>query len=435
MSNRTTLSDEFTRALVERLGPTETRMSEGRQPIHVVYGGAHLFKADTIPKLGRIARSFFETYASDSARLSEIFGIDAAIAARVFELVTRKLDVEPVEDFRIDFEDGYGPRTDAEEDAHAESAAFETSAAIEQGTLPPFFGIRIKPLAGPSSQRGIRTLDIYLTAVTSLPERFVVTLPKITSAEQVAALADLLDEIESRRGIRRGLMGIELMIETPQSLVSSDGRIALPSMVEAGRGRVRSAHYGAYDYTASLGITAAHQDMRHAASDFARHIMQVSLAETGVHISDGANNILPIAPHRGHDLTESQTMENRAVVERAWRLHYGLCRRSLAHGFFQGWDLHPAQIPARYAAVFAFFLEEMDSSAVRLRNFIDQVARATLVGDVFDDAATGQGLLNFFVKAVACGAITEKDAARQTGIAVDSLRSGSFVRIVSENTR
>ncbi|MBA3768956.1 MAG: phosphoenolpyruvate kinase [Blastocatellia bacterium] len=430
MSNRTTLSDEFTRALVERLGPTETRISEGRQPVHVVYGGAHLFKADTIPKLGRIARSFFETYASDSARLSEIFGIDAAIADRVFELVTRKLEAEPVEDFRIDFEDGYGPRTDAEEDAHAEAAARETNAAMEQATLPPFFGIRIKPLSGQSSRRAIRTLDIYLSAVTSLPERFVVTLPKITSAEQVAALADLLDEIESKRGIREGSIGIELMIETPQSILTSDGRIALPSMVEAGRGRVRSAHFGAYDYTASLGITAAHQDMRHAASDFARHMMQASLAETSVHISDGANSILPIPPHRGDDLTESQRIENHAVVERAWRLHYDLSRRSLANGFFQGWDLHPAQIPARYAAVFAFFFEEMDSSAARLRNFIDQAARATLVGDVFDDAATGQGLLNFFVRAIDAGAVSEDEVSYRTGIEVNNVREGSFAKIV-----
>ena len=98
-------------------------------------------------------------------------------------------------------------------------------------------------------------------------------------------------------------------------------------------------------------------------------------------------------------------------MHRAWRLHADDVRHSLVNGFYQGWDLHPAQLPTRYAAVYAFFLEGLDAASERLRNFVDKAAQATLVGDVFDDAATGQGLLNFFLRGINCGAITRGGSA------------------------
>ena len=90
----------------------------------------------------------------------------------------------------------------------------------------------------------------------------------------------------------------------------------------------------------------------------------------------------------------------------------------------------PAQLPTRYAAVYAFFLESLDAAADRLRNFVEKAARATLVGDVFDDAATGQGLLNYFLRAANCGAVTEEEATRLTGLTPDELHTGSFVKIL-----
>jgi citrate lyase beta subunit len=432
MSGRTTLPDAFTRSLLETLetdaGPRRAR----RQPIHVVYGGAHIFSAETIPKLGRIARKFYETYAPRAADLATIFEIDQTLADKVHSLITAKLSSEPVEDFRVDFEDGYGPRSDAEEDAHAVDAARETARAIKEKTLPAFFGIRIKTLSPQTGSRALRTLDLYLTSVGELPSEFVVTLPKVDTPQQVSALSAALEELEARLHFEKESIGIELMIETPQSVVSRDGRIALPALIEAGGARVRSVHYGAYDYTAACGMTAAYQEMSHGASDFVRHVMQVSLADTDVAVVDGATNILPIPPHRGDSLTDEQQIMNREVVTGAWKVHYDLCRRSLANGFYQSWDLHPAQIPARLAAVYSFFLEQMDDAATRLQNFLDAAAQATTVGDRFDDAATGQGLLNFFVRAVDCGALSENEAAERTGIAVDSLRSGLFARIVAE---
>jgi len=353
------------------------------------------------------------------------------IFARVGEKITR----EAVEDFRIDFEDGYGIRPDAEEDGHAMSAAEEVAKGMVAGTLSPFSGIRIKTFSEELHARSIRTLDLFLTTLVvasggKMPDNFVVTLPKIVTPEQVAALADIFDEIEPKLGLEPNSLKMEMMIETTQSIIASDGEIGLPRMLAAARGRCTGAHFGTYDYTASCSITAAYQDMLHPACDFARNMMQISFSGTGVWLSDGATNIMPIAPHRGPDLTAEQIAENRSVVHRAWKLHYDHCRHSLANAFYQGWDLHPAQLPTRYAAVFAFFLEGLDAASERLRNFVEKAAQATLVGDVFDDAATGQGLLNYFLRAINCGAVTEQEAVERTSITLDELRSGSFVKIL-----
>jgi citrate lyase beta subunit len=243
-------------------------------------------------------------------------------------------------------------------------------------------------------------------------------LPKITNVAEVSALADALDALGSAAKI-------ELMVETPQAI------FILPKLVDAARGRCVAAHFGAYDYTASLGITAAYQGLRHPACDFARSLMQASLAGSGIRLSDGATNVLPVPVHRGGALTHLQILENKMAAQSAWKVHYENIRHALACGFYQGWDLHPVQLPARYAAVYSFFLEGLDAAAERLRNFIDKAARATMVGAVFDDAASGQGLLNYFLRAVDCGAIPEEEIPKLTGLTVEELRSGSFEKILS----
>jgi hypothetical protein len=152
-----------------------------------------------------------------------------------------------------------------------------------------------------------------------------------------------------------------------------------------------------------------------------------------VWLSDGATNIMPVPAHRapeGGALTEEQERENLRTVHRAWRLHYEHVHHSLVNAFYQGWDLHPAQLPTRYAAVYTFFLESLGAAAERLSNFVEKAARATLVGDVFDDAATGQGLLNYFLRAINCGAVSEAEAVTLTGLTNEELRSGSFVKIL-----
>ena len=400
--------------------------SPARQPVHTVYGGAHLFKADAVQKLGAVALRSLQEHAPDAGALAAAIGMDAGLADRVYLRVIDKLTREPVEDFRIDFEDGFGNRPDEEEDRFAKAAADEVANAIAAGSLPPWIGIRIKPLSEELKRRSLRTFDLFLTTLVErtngvVPHHLVVTLPKVTSPEQVAALSSACDAFEYWRELPAGALRFELMVETTQSIFGADGSVALPRLVAEGRGRIVAAHFGTYDYTAACGITAAHQHMLHPVCDFAKHVMQVTLAGTGLWLSDGATNVMPIGA--------------RDVVHRAWRLHYEHVRHSLVTGFYQGWDLHPAQLPTRYAAVYSFFLEGLEAASDRLRNFVQKAAQATLVGDVFDDAATGQGLLNYFLRAMNCGAITEQEAVEKSGLTLDELRSKSFVKILQSRMR
>jgi citrate lyase beta subunit len=414
--------------------------SGARQPVHTVYGGAHLFVAGIARKLGDTALRMFEEYAPNPAALSRALvgpEADGALWNKVHERVADKLRREPVEDFRIDFEDGYGTRPDPEEDGHAVAAAEQVAQGLRDRSLPPFLGIRIKPFSDPCFARSQRTLDLFVTALAAsthgrVPENFVVTLPKVTIPEQVAALAVILDVLERERGIAPGALGIELMVETPESILDEHGASPLRAMVTAARGRCRGAHFGTYDYTAGCGIVATYQAMGHPACDFAKHVMKVALSGSGVWLSDGATVIMPVTPHKAapdRPLSAEEKRANEASVHRAWRLAYDDVRHSLANAYYQGWDLHPGQLPIRYAAAYSFFLEALKSTTDRLRTFVDKAARATLLGDVFDDAATGQGLLNFFLRGMACGAIRE-DEALATGVTLDEFRGRSFVAIL-----
>lgn len=444
------------------------RPREARQPVHTVYGGAHLFRADTAVKLGKLALRSLDAHAGDAFSFARAIGLSGAdalptgdaagdaasavidrlerdeasarvehpeawLAKTVYERTRAKLEREPVEDFRIDFEDGYGHRGDAAEDEAAESAARAVAEGLDAGSLPPFIGIRIKAFDAHTGRRGARTLDGFLTTLLDategrLPPGFVVTLPKVTRTGEVAALASLLDAIESRFGLETGSIQAELMVETTESLIGADGSVALRHLVAAGDGRVVGAHFGVYDYTAELGLAAEEQRIDHPACDQARDLMQIALARTGVHLSDGATNVMPVAATADDGGLDS-ALARRREIHAGWRLHFGHVRRSLARGFYQGWDLHPAQLPTRYAAVTSFFLEGLDAATRRLRAFVEQAAQATLLGEVFDDAATGQGLLNVFRRGLACGAVTE-DEARATGLERHELESRSFRAIV-----
>lgn len=443
--------------------------SAARQPVHTVYGGGHLFKADTAQKLGAIALRALQEYAPNFVAFAralhwrgaehlphdaaDIATLQARLAANdatarterphawlahtIYARVVEKLQREPVEDFRLDFEDGYGNRVDAEEDSHAEAAAIEVAQGMQAGTLPPFIGIRIKPFTEELKARSIRTMDIFLSTLLErtskkLPNNFVVTLPKVTIPEQVAGLVQLFEVLEDKLGLPHHTLKLEIMIETPQSIINANGACAMPSFVAAAQSRCVAAHFGVYDYTASSNVSAPYQSLDHPSCDFARHMMTVALMGTGVWLADGATNVMPVGPHRGASLTEVQMQENTRVVHDVWKLCYDHVQHSLKHGFYQGWDLHPAQLPIRYAAVYHFFLEGLEASSTRLKNFIDKAAQATLVGAVFDDAATGQGLLNFFLRGINCGAIKEEEALA-TGLTLTEIRGKSFVKIL--NTR
>jgi len=411
---------------------------DGRQAVYTVYGGAQLFKADTAQRLGVLALKALDEYGPDATTFGSALGLPGRLVEPVYARVREKLGREPVEDFRIDYEDGYGNRPDAEEDGHAVAGAEELARGLKAGTAATFGGIRIKPLSQELAARSLRTLDLFVTTFVKANggrwnDGLVITLPKITHPDQVTACAEALDALEHRLALARHTIPLELMIETPQSIFAADGAAAPPGLVAAGGGRVAAAHFGTYDYTASLDITAAHQHMAHSACDFAKDVLKVSLAGTGVRLSDGATNIMPVGPHRAPDggaLGEHERIENRRVVYAAWRLHYEHVRHSLETAYYQGWDLHPGQLPTRYAAVYTFFMEGLEAAAERLSNFVGKAAQATLVGDVFDDAATGQGLLNYFSRAIDCGAIAEAEAVERTGLTLEDFRGKSFLAIL-----
>ena len=419
-----------------------------RQPVHTVYGGAQIFRAGTAGKMGEVALRSLNTYAPDYATFARAFQLpgfrgdsagaatsESEIANKIYQRVVTKLEQEPVEDFRIDFEDGFGVRPQQEELDYAVSSAREVVMGMRENTLPPFIGIRIKPLNDEYGKRSLITLTTFISTVLeegdgTLPDNFVVTLPKITIPEQVTVAAAALSRIEHSAGLPDKSIGLELMIETPTSIVDLKGAVAVNQLVKAASGRCSAVHFGVYDYTALLEITAAHQGMRHPVCDFARMSMQVALAGSDIWLSDGATNVMPAPPHKGADLTDHQLAENIAVVHRAWRVAFGDSRHSLVNGIYQGWDLHPAQLPARYAAVYSFFLDGYEQAALRLKTFVEKAAHATLVGDVFDDAATGQGLLNYFLRAFNCSAITEADLEK-TGLSIEEIQTRSFSAIIA----
>lgn len=436
-----------------------------RQPVHTVYGGANLFKSDSTLRMGKTALKSFLTNVSDFAELGRILMINgyqelpsdkkqiqeldeklktlsqpearknaAWLSWAVYHKIIKKLETEAVEDFRIDFEDGFGNRPDEEEDQTAVTAALELAKGMKEKTISPFIGIRIKPFTEDLKFRGVRTLDLFLTTLLeatngSLPDNFVVMLPKVTIPQQIETLVKFFEIIEQQFHLQEGTLKMEMMVEATQAVMDSEGRNPLLALIRAGKGRCIAAHFGTYDYTASCNITARYQTMGHPVCDFAHHMTRVALGGTGVMLSDGATNVMPVGPHRGDNLTAAQLKENKEVVHKAWKTGYDHTMHSLINGFYQGWDLNPAQLPMRYAATYVFFLESYDDAVLRLKNFVDKTAQATLTGDVFDDAATGQGLLNYFLKAMNCGAVNEEEVLA-TGLTLDEIRSRSFYRIL-----
>lgn len=439
---------------------------EDRQPIHTVYGGANLFKSNTTDVLGKVALKSLLHYAPNFVEFGQAFRLRgseklpsnpkeqeelskelsslshgelkkhyAGFSYNIYQKVIAKLETEGVEDFRIDFEDGFGNRTDKEEDETAVIAATQVAKGIEDGTLSPFIGIRIKPFTEELKDRGLRTLDLFLTTLLSesngkLPDNFVVMLPKVTIPEQIIALVSFFEEIEKVFGLENGTLKMEMMVETTQSILAENGVNPLRNFITVSKGRCIATHFGTYDYTASNNITARYQEMDHDVCDFAHYMTKVALAHTGVWLSDGATNTMPIGPHRG-ELTDAQEQENKEVVHRSWLKGYDHIRHSLYKGLYQGWDLNPAQLPMRYTAVYAFFLESYDDAVLRLKTFVEKAAQATLIGDTFDDAATGQGLLNYFLKALNSGAISI-DEVLETGLTLDEIRTRSFAKILKD---
>lgn len=382
-----------------------------RQPIQTTYVAADKFTPNLAFDWGQQALDAAERaggLAAVAVDARVVSGHDAAERADALAvLVENKLRTEPIEDLRLDFEDGYGPRPDDVEDTDVVAAAGHVVAAVRDEKAPPFIGIRFKCLERPTRARGLRTLDLFIAELCSaaaLPDGLVLTLPKVTSVAQVEAMVAAAQALESAHGLPAGRIRFEIQVETPQLILGADGRAPVAQAIHAGAGRVSSLHYGTYDYSASLGIAAAYQSMEHPVADHAKNVMQLAIAGTGVHMSDGSTNILPVG--------------DADNVSMAWRLHARLVRRHLERGIYQGWDLHPAQLVTRYLATYGFYRDGFTGAATRLRNYVQQ-----LDSTVMDEPATARALALFIHRGVVCGALTADEVAQHAGLSVEELRS------------
>jgi citrate lyase beta subunit len=374
----------------------------GRQPVHTVYVPADRYRGTVCRDWGDAALATLDEHRSIFAALVDEQGADAVdLESRVHS----KLVNEPVEDLRVDFEDGYGARSDEVEDGHASSAARDLATSIREGTAAPFFGIRMKCLEAPTRRRGLRTLAIVvgeLVAAQAPLDGFVTTLPKATSVDQVTAMVHICEQLEQTFNLDVGTLRFEIQVETPQAILGPDGTALVARMVHAADGRCTALHYGTYDYSAFCGIAAEYQSMAHPVADYAKLVMQAAAAGTGVRLSDGSTNILPVG--------------DGEAVRDAWRLHLGLVRRSLERGYYQGWDMHPAQLPTRYAATFGFYRDGLPRAAGRLRNYLDHTGSGVL-----DEPATARALADYLLRAANCGAANAAELHRLTGLSIEAI--------------
>ena len=389
------------------------------QPVHVLYGGAHLFTEKTFEKIASLAKDAFKFAVPNAATLKARCGEGwtDAFTNDVFTRVGAKIASHPLEDYRIDFEDGYGVRSDEEEDAHAVSAARVLLSTAHGNYAPQNIGLRIKPLSSGSMRRSLKTLTLFVESLSqhrqqhhTVPKHLIVTLPKVTNAEQVATLVEILDAYEKDLHLGHGFFSVELIIESPEAFLGRDGSIPLASFIHSAAGRCRSLHFGVYDFTSSLGIGSAGQSIDHLACDFARIWIQIGAAlAPHLVVSDGIISRLPLLPK---ELTE----ESKRQFDASWLYNYQQMMRSLTNGYYQGWDLHPCQLPIRHIANHVFVLREFEGAVNRLRAFLAKSAQASHVGGVFDDRASVLGLLNFFDRAVASGVVSLQEVA---GVGID----------------
>ncbi|MGN6218414.1 MAG: DUF6986 family protein [Microbacterium sp.] len=385
-----------------------------RQPVHTVYVPADRYTPALPAEWGETALAAVDAHGGMAAVVREL-GVPEAFASDVATLVEAKLRTEPIEDLRLDFEDGYGDRGDEAEDADVRRAAEQILAAVDAGVAPAFIGIRFKCFEAPTRARGIRSLDVFLSTLLEagdLPDGLVLTLPKVTTVAQVEAMAHICHRFEEHYGLTPGRLRFEVQVETPQLILGPDGTSPLAAAIHAAEGRVSGLHYGTYDYSASLGIAAAYQSMEHPAADHAKNVMQVAAAQTGVRLSDGSTNILPVG-----DADE---------VRAAWRLSARLTRRSLERGYYQGWDLHPAQLVPRFVANTLFYREGLASATTRLHDYVRRVESA-----VMDEPATARALAAFVLRGISCGAVTEAEVQDAAGLDVAALTALAHPRLAT----
>jgi hypothetical protein len=400
------LSDAFLAQVDAWLAPADKQATlypgepSLRQPVHTVYVPAGQYQVNTPQRWGDQALALLTKHAPTPAKLAAAAGLAPEFIDDVFARVQNKLSTQPIEDLRVDFEDGYGTTPDDEEDAAATAAGRALALAASAADRPLVHGIRIKGLQAPTRRRGLRTLDLLLQAALDhggLPARFVVTLPKVAHVAEVTTAVQICQHLETAYGLVEGALRFELQIEVPQAVIGPDGVATVAGLVHAAQGRCEGLHYGTYDFSAAAGVVAGEQSLEHPLADHAKAVMQLAAAQSGVRVSDGSTNVIPVG--------------SAAAVEAAWQLHARLVTRALRRALYQGWDLHPGQLVTRYAASYQFYRAQLGPSAARLTAYSVKAASG-----VMDEPATAQALATAVLRAVDCGACDDDEATKATGL-------------------
>ncbi|GAB2667818.1 aldolase/citrate lyase family protein [Gordonia jinhuaensis] len=366
------------------------------QPSHTVYIPADKVSTETPSLWGTAALELTDRAAETIADLDSM---------GVADRVRTRLRSRPIDDLRIDLEDGYGWRADEVEDADARRAgeilaawsqasrgdAAADGSADQDGVGAPWsFGVRAKSMGAGDRRRGIRTLEHVLDAAGGVPEGFVFTVPKLRAIEQVEAVVAMCEDFELVHGIAPGTLQFELQIESPQAVIGADGSATLARAIGVGMPRLTGLHYGTYDYSAACGIVSSQQSLEHPVADHAKAVMLAAAAQTGVWVSDGSTQVIPVGTDE--------------VVDAAMRRHHRLVTRSLTRGYYQGWDMHPGHLVTRWLAVFDFFAAAMPAAVARLQDYF-----ARQSGEVMDEPATAQSLALVVLRGLAAGAFDESD--------------------------
>lgn len=402
--------DDRARARIEAiLGPVDAALFRdfpgdriGGQPIHTVYVPASAATVDIPSEWGRQAQSLVDSN-------TEVF--ESLDSSGVLPTVRRILAQTPIQDLRIDFEDGYGWRADSAEDDDARRAGRVLAELASDPNGPRWLGIRSKGLAPHERARGFRTLELVLDAAGGVPDGFVFTVPKLRATEQVDAVVALCEELERAHGLPERALKFELQIESPQAIVGSDGTATLARALHSADGRCTSLHYGTYDYSAACGITSAQQSLAHPVADHAKNVMLAAAAQTGVWVCDGSTQVVPAG--------------TPVEVESAIRRHFELVTRSLERGFYQGWDMHPAHLATRWTATLAFFRSAMPAAAARVAAYLDSAS-----GGMLDEPATAQALAGVLVRGLDCGAVDERDLHAVSSSITREVLQGLLTRTV-----
>lgn len=350
------------------------------QPAYVLYGGAQLFSADTHDKMISLARRWLKEYAwlGDTAR----------------RRVEKRL-AQPLDDIRIDFEDGYGRRPDEEEDAHA----LQVQQALPQVHEPRRCGIRVKPITRRFAQRAVRTLEIALQGLTVWPRGFCITLPKLEHPAQVRFIIQELERIEDGRPP----LPLELMIESPAGLRR------VPDLLQIAGKRARGVHFGPFDFLASCGIGQG--DLLHPVNRAARAQLLLAVSGSGVELADGPTTLLPLPPHKQPSAT--QLSENQKAVRNAWEFHRDQVLATREQGYFQSWLLHPAQLVSHAAALIQEHEKTLPGALERLIAYWKGRGQARASGGDFDDRATARQWTRLVEQGLELGLIEDSAIAAQ----------------------